>query len=116
LMSGDPLLHHPLVEALLDRLATLVAERVQLAPQQTSPGLLSKRTLAQHLECSTATIDRLCREGKLPYRLVGDSRRFDLDEVRAALEKVKPLVSSAPPSAAKAPPNEVRWGKRRGAG
>ena len=47
--------------------------------------LVDKKTLAHALGVSTASVDRLCREGLIPFVLVGDVRRFDLDAVRSAL-------------------------------
>src|SRR5579864_6861004 len=40
---------------------------------------------AHALGVSTATIDRLCRDGRIPYVHVRDARRFELDAVRSAL-------------------------------
>ena len=52
------------------------------------PGpLLDKRGIAHALGVSLATIDRLCRDGRIPFLRVGDARRFDLVGVRAALEE-----------------------------
>jgi excisionase family DNA binding protein len=47
--------------------------------------LLDKRALAHALGVSTATVDRLCRTKRIPFVVVGDARRFDLESVRAAL-------------------------------
>ncbi len=47
--------------------------------------LLDKRALAHALGVSTATVDRLCRQGRMPFVIVGEVRRFDLEVVRAAL-------------------------------
>ena len=58
----------------------------------TTP-LVDKRGLAHALGISPATVDRLCRDGRIPFLRVGDVRRFDLDQVRAAL-----AANSAPAS------------------
>jgi excisionase family DNA binding protein len=56
-------------------------------PHPTAPPspLLDKRALAHALGVSTATVDRLCRQGRIPFVLVGEVRRFDLEAVRSAL-------------------------------
>jgi excisionase family DNA binding protein len=92
------------------RVAKLLAELVDLlnstAPPSnaspsdapaTGPALLTKQTLAAALSTSTATIDRLVRDGRIPFVRLGDSRRFDLADVRAALdveraERVAPRI------------------------
>ncbi len=63
--------------------------------------LLSKQELATALGVSPASIDRLCRDGKIPYQLVGEARRFDLEEVRASLPKVEVHQSPAKPGPVK---------------
>ena len=69
--------------------------------------LLDKRALAHALGVSTAKVDRLCREGRIPFVRVGEVRRFDLAAVRAALEagdererdeRGKPPADAAPPA------------------
>ena len=59
--------------------------RRDAAPTST-PALLSKQEMATHLGVSTVTLDRLTREGRIPYTRVGDCRRYDRDQVRAALD------------------------------
>ncbi len=54
-------------------------------PAPEPDGLLSKKQLAKRLDVSTATIDRLTREGMPIAAHVGDARRFDLDACRAWL-------------------------------
>jgi excisionase family DNA binding protein len=58
---------------------------VPLRAPEPAP-LLSKQQIAAALGVSTATVDRLCRERAIPFVTVGDSRRFDLANVRQALE------------------------------
>jgi excisionase family DNA binding protein len=74
--------------------------------------LLDKRGLAHTLAVSTATVDRLCREGRVPYVVVGDSRRFDLEAVRDALaNSTASPAPTSPPSATPPPaarPHTVR--------
>ena len=93
------------VTSLLDLVRTAAREGATQA--LASPGgdagtttapLVDKRTLAHALGVSTASVDRLCREGRIPFVLVGEVRRFDLDAVRAALEARAPQGSSKPAS------------------
>jgi excisionase family DNA binding protein len=72
-----------------------------LASQATpaaSESLIDKRSLAHGLGVSPATVDRLCRDGRIPFVRVGDVRRFDLVAVRAALAETSTAKSSAPPT------------------
>jgi excisionase family DNA binding protein len=61
----------------------LAAEHAGEPPALTP--LLDKRELAHALRISTAKVDRLCRDGRIPFVAVGDVRRFDLSAVLAAL-------------------------------
>jgi excisionase family DNA binding protein len=114
-------------DALLDVIADRVAARI-VAPSAVGatpqPPLVSKQGLAAALSCSAATIDRLVREQKLPYYQVGDSRRFDVAEVRAALRQLDAV--SACGTAVEVAPKAHRlqaarveggvvWAPRRGA-
>jgi excisionase family DNA binding protein len=63
----------------------LAAQRPTTPP--TSGSLVDKRGLAHALGVSPATIDRLCRDGRIPFTRVGDVRRFDPVAVLAALEQ-----------------------------
>jgi excisionase family DNA binding protein len=83
------------------------------------PPLLDKKGLAHALGVSTATVDRLCRERRIPYVHVGDVRRFDLDAVRAALgsphQNREPAPSSASdPAGRSAVPGDIRLLSRGG--
>jgi hypothetical protein len=61
----------------------LAAHREVAPTPQTT--LLDKRALAHALGVSTATIDRLVRAKRIPFIVVSQLRRFDLDAVRSAL-------------------------------
>ncbi len=72
-----------------EQLAALVREVVRAELRDAGPAapsqLVAKQAAASALGISTATLDRLVRAGRVPYVLVGDSRRFDVAVVRAAL-------------------------------
>jgi excisionase family DNA binding protein len=75
-----------------------------VAPKAVTP-LVDKRMLAHALGVSIPSIDRLCRSQRIPYVLVGELRRFDLEAVREALRASAPGPlkvehSPAPPAAA----------------
>lgn len=65
----------------------------------TSPTLIDKRSLAHALGVSPATVDRLCRNGRMPFVVVGEVRRFDLVAVRAALAQSHGQLAGSPTSA-----------------
>jgi hypothetical protein len=72
--------------------------------------LIDKRTLAQALGVSMASIDRLCRDERIPFVLVGEVRRFDLEAVRQALPArapgpVQSEPARPPPAAAPISPS-----------
>ena len=46
-------------------------------------GLLDRAGAAKFLRCSTAQIDKLCREHGLPYTRLGDVKRFVKTELLA---------------------------------
>lgn len=77
-------------EALADDIAARVEAR--LAPMLTGGApavpepLVSKQVLAARFTISTAKVDRMTREGTIPFVVVGESRRYDVADVRAALE------------------------------
>lgn len=87
------------------------------APKAVTP-LIDKKTLAHALSVSIASIDRLCRDDRIPYVVVGDVRRFDLEAVREALrasapgpvkvERPAPTAPGATPRADEAPIPGVR--------
>ena len=52
--------------------------------------VLTTQELAEHLKCSTKTIERLRAQG-LPHFKVGDSPRFELDAVLAWLKQRRAL-------------------------
>jgi hypothetical protein len=87
------------LEALVDMFAARVVEK--LAPILAQPSaapppapLLSKSELAHALGVSTAKIDRLIRAKRIPFRWVGDTKRFDLAVVRSALPE-EPVAAPA---------------------
>jgi excisionase family DNA binding protein len=62
------------------------AELATFAPASTAPApLADKRSAAHALGISSATLDRLVAAGRVPFVRVGDHRRYDLAQVRAAL-------------------------------
>lgn len=67
---------------LIERLADAVAERI--GGVQAPPALLDRSELARALGCSTASVDRLVRDG-LPSVWLVESRRFELGAVLAWL-------------------------------
>ena len=44
--------------------------------------LLDRAAAAKYLGVSLPQLDKLCREKSLPYHRVGDSKRFEREEVR----------------------------------
>ncbi len=100
-----------LLTALLELVQTAAREgtkqALESAHERPSPRpmpLVDKRELALSLGVSAATIDRLCRQGRIPFILVGEVRRFDFDAVRAALEtKPEPADAPANPASQSAP-------------
>lgn len=92
-MTGSPdpldLLLAPLAARLAPIVAELVVAGLRGAERAGHAPLVDKRELARALAVSVATVDRLCRadsDAPIPFVIVGDSRRFDLAAVRAALE------------------------------
>jgi len=69
-----------------DRLAERIAQRVvELAAKR--PRLIDRHSLAQKLNVSVSTVDRLRKEGRIKSVLVGDRPMFDLEEVIADLKR-----------------------------
>ena len=100
--AGVPDLLRTLVDALAAALAPMVAEqvaaRMQPAPAVNAPGaLLTKKELATTLGVSTATVDRLTREGLRIAAYVGDARRFDLEACRTWLTARGKRPTKSPP-------------------
>jgi hypothetical protein len=60
-----------------------------VAPKTVIP-LINKKDLAHALSVSIASVDRLSRDGRIPWVPVGDVRRFDLEAVRQALRAQAP--------------------------
>jgi hypothetical protein len=82
-----------------DGVVEALQTRVASGPKPIAP-LLDKRSLANALSVSIASIDRLCRDQRIPYVLVGDVRRFDLEAVCEALRTHAPgpVKADAPPA------------------
>jgi hypothetical protein len=83
--------------------------QVPVAPRAVAP-LVDKRMLAHALGVSIPSVDRLCRSQRIPYVLVGEVRRFDLEAVREALRASAPgpvkVERPSPPAPACAPCSE----------
>ena len=62
--------------------------------------LVDKRALGHALGISPTTVDRLCRDGQIPFIRVGDVRRFDIVAVRAALQESRRGEESTAPARA----------------
>ncbi len=90
-------------EMLAAETARIVLEEMRDAtpPPQKAP-LLSKSQIAQALGVSVATVDREVAEG-MPCVIVGASRRFDFDAVRAWLEAKAATRLANPPKGSAAP-------------
>ena len=55
---------------------------IEGAPKAADDGYMDRSAVAKFLDLSTAQIDKLAREHGLPFRRIGDVKRFDRDEVR----------------------------------
>jgi hypothetical protein len=98
-----------------------LASRVDARPAAPASPLLDKKALAYALGVSTATIDRMCRHGRVPFVLVGEVRRFDLEAVRTALgahhEEARGAAGAvAPPAHGSSPVPGVHLLTRRSRG
>jgi excisionase family DNA binding protein len=51
--------------------------------------IVTPKELAQYLKLSGPTVCKLAKQGVLPGFKIGDSWRFDLDEVSEMIEKAK---------------------------
>ncbi|MGO9834105.1 MAG: hypothetical protein ACLP1X_07820 [Polyangiaceae bacterium] len=74
-----------LVRAAAREDSTQAVKHHDAPPTRPAPLLVDKRALAHALGVSTATVDRMGREGRIPYVHVSDLRLFDIETVRAAL-------------------------------
>jgi excisionase family DNA binding protein len=87
-------------------------------PVRPTP-LVDVRDCAYALGVSSATIHRLVRSGRVPFVVVGQSKRFDLAAVREALEHSmvteKQLVVPTPQASATIPGVRL-LSRRKGAG
>jgi len=94
---NDPLsaLLDPVHAAARKGSAQAIHQRDAPVPRSVPP-LVDRRALAHALGVYTATVDRMCREGRIPCVHVGDLRRFDVETVRAALRTTSPGPVNAP--------------------
>jgi excisionase family DNA binding protein len=104
--------HTMLAEAARLRATQAKATSPAPAPTPGTAPLVDKRGCAYALGVSPATIDRLVRDGRIPYRIVGDSRRFDLAAVIAALEEHKVATKTNTVATPPWPPDEPIPGVR----
>ncbi len=106
------------LRALADSLEALTnAPEVATAPPlPASPEpLVSRLEIARLLGCSIATLDRLIREGAIPYLVVGETKRFDVQAVRAALAaRIETAPRPVPQLEAAPVPTGVRLVSRGG--
>jgi len=92
--------HTKLAEAARLR-ASLTKSADATPPTAPSMQLVDKRSCAHALGVSVATLDRLVRERRIPFRVVGDCKRFVLADVLAAFEEHKATAKvTAPPHVA----------------
>lgn len=105
----------PALDALVELLADRVAARLQESRPNTAPPspMLTKRALATALDVSTATIDRMVEDGRIPFFVVGESKRFDLAEVRAAIRAPAPEPKPNLRLVEPAPKPRAVWAGRR---
>jgi excisionase family DNA binding protein len=101
--QADAILAAATAQAAALRAAADVVEQGAPPPAR----LLSSQDCAAALGVSVATLNRRVGEGAIPYVTIGDSRRFDLDAVRAALAEhaVRPAEGD--------PANDATAGVRR---
>ena len=85
-----------LVRAVAREHSTQVLDHRDAPATRSSPPLVDKRALAHALGASSATVDRLRRQRRIPYVHVGDVRPFDVETVRAALRATGPDPVNAP--------------------
>jgi excisionase family DNA binding protein len=76
-------------------------QKCDMITSNVSPGKnwLTKRQLADHLNCSLRTINNLMRRRILPYLKVGGLVRFDLEACETALKAFynRSILDQAPP-------------------
>lgn len=77
-----------------DAVADVLAE---LAPGAEPPSdVLTRSEAARFLRCSLTQLDRLCRDGGLPFHLLGESRRFLRSELVAYVGGAQPVAMGSP--------------------
>lgn len=98
-MSAEDVARHlgPFLDALADLLAEKVAAKGLASAQPPPSPLVTKQGLATALGVSATQVDRLVRTGRVPFFNVGDTKRFDVAEVREALRLSKPGLRKAEP-------------------
>jgi excisionase family DNA binding protein len=69
------------------RLRAAQARKPETPPTPRTSTLVDTRDCAHGLGVSTATINRLVNAGRIPFLIVGESRRFEMSAVLAALEQ-----------------------------
>ncbi len=76
-----------LLRQILSRLDTIEEQRAGNKAGTSKP--LTTKQLCEHLNITEPTVIRYRRKGWIPFFKIGDSVRFDLDKVLAALESRK---------------------------
>jgi excisionase family DNA binding protein len=76
---------------LRELIADVALEYVEGQPQSAAndDGFLDRAGAAKFLRISLSKLDQLCRDSGLPFHLVGDSRRFERDELKAWVRGAK---------------------------
>jgi excisionase family DNA binding protein len=59
---------------------------------------LTAKELSHYLKLSDSTIYKLAAEGELPGFKIGDSWRFDLDEIMKAIQQKKDVAVHSSPA------------------
>jgi hypothetical protein len=80
------------------RLTARLVARDQDADSASCPNLVTAEVVAERFHLALSSVHELARQGKIPCRMFGRWRRFDLAEVAAAGldSKSVPLASLAP--------------------
>lgn len=68
-----------------DAVAEALSERS--APDTCRPEVMTRAEAAAYLRCSLGQLDRLAREGDLPWHRLGDSKRFFRNELATWLQR-----------------------------
>ena len=81
-----------LVELVRSTVTEAVVALIPTTKSEGPPPLLDRAGLGRALDVSIATVDRLVRDG-CPFLLVLDSRRFEIDVVKAWLRSRSPSAN-----------------------